>query len=57
MRRFVRRCAAIAIVVSALAAPTVLADDPAIQPPFPHSIPAARHVTFWQVVRIVLLNV
>ena len=55
MRRVLRLSFAIAVVI-ALAVPSAFADDPLIQPPWPHAVSPVHHTSFWQVVRIVLFN-
>jgi len=58
MRRVVCRAITMLAVIAALAVPLpAFADDPLIQPPFPHAISSpVGHATFWQIVRIVLFN-
>ena len=56
MQRVLRRSAAIILVVAALAASAVFAEDTAIQPPHPQTSSSINRATFWQIVRIVLFN-
>jgi hypothetical protein len=57
MRRvFWRGTKILAVAVLLLTPVAALADDPAIQPPLPQASSPARQATFWQIVRIVLLN-
>jgi len=57
MRRvFCRIGVILALVVVLLAPASAFANDPEIQPPFPHAVSPVLHSSFWQIVRIVLFN-
>jgi hypothetical protein len=58
MQRVLSRSVLIFVVIVFLLVPaSAFADDPLIQPPFPHAISPVTHSTFWQIVRIILSNV